>query len=175
MILKPNIISSIRNYATAYKIVPELLQAFVEVESSGNPYAMRYEPGTARYISDENVAKCAEAAGLSKNIERDDQMSSWGLMQVMGFNARQLGFTEDLGNLRDIGKGLNVGCQWLRKLQKMFDLPVGVNDVLDYSPELACAYNHGHPEKLPNGTWFVQEYVDKIHKAYLDAKKTVPV
>lgn len=152
-------------YGKAYLIAPELIGAFIEVESSGNPEAFRFEPSAHKYVSDD-YEKIAEVNHISSTVEMQDQMTSWGLFQIMGYNARSMGFKEDLHSLHEVDVNLGLGCDWLRRLAKRFCLPLTHEAVLDFSEDLACAYNHGHPERLPDGQWVVQSYVDAVHKVY---------
>ena len=97
--------------ATAQSLAPALVCAIVEQESAWNPWAMRYEPAFfAKYIAplytNNKVTACeAYARGFS-----------WGLMQVMGQVAREVGFDAPfLAALCDPPQGLAIGCRVLRK------------------------------------------------------------
>jgi soluble lytic murein transglycosylase-like protein len=82
----------------------------VEQESGWNPWAMRYEPAffskyvASFYTNNKITATEAYARGFS-----------WGLMQVMGQEAREFGFDAlFLSALCDPEQGLAVGCKVLR-------------------------------------------------------------
>jgi soluble lytic murein transglycosylase-like protein len=102
-----------KTVATRFKLAPELVCAVVEQESGWNPWAMRYEPMFfAKYVAhlytnNQITASEAYARGFS-----------WGLMQVMGQVAREMGYTPlFLSGLCDPEAGLSIGCELLwRKL-----------------------------------------------------------
>lgn len=105
------LVSAARNAAAAHNLDPALVCAVIEQESSWNPWAMRYEPFFfAKYVAhlytnNKITASEAYARGFS-----------WGLMQVMGQTARELGFDGTfLSALCDPEQGLAVGCKLLRK------------------------------------------------------------
>jgi soluble lytic murein transglycosylase-like protein len=107
----PQLVSLARKAAAAHNLDPALVCAVVEQESSWNPWAMRYEPFFfAKYVStlytnNKITASEAYARGFS-----------WGLMQVMGQTARELGFDATfLSTLCDPEQGLTIGCKLLRK------------------------------------------------------------
>lgn len=84
---------------------PALVCAVVEQESSWDPKAKRYEPGFyERYIVPLTV----------KTTEGHLRAFSWGLMQVMGQVARELGFKGDLTDIQDPMIGLTLGCEHLK-------------------------------------------------------------
>ena len=72
----------VKTEAPAYGLPWEAVYAFVMTESSGNEYAMRHEPHY-RWLFGQNHSP----------TERIGQMTSWGLMQVMGAVAREYGFS----------------------------------------------------------------------------------
>lgn len=59
------------------------VRGWVEVESAGDPWAMRYEPAFyERYVAGEG----------HRPTEAKARATSWGLLQVMGQVAREFGF-----------------------------------------------------------------------------------
>lgn len=111
-----------------------LVCAIVEQESAWNPWAMRYEPAFFnRYILD----------GYSKNkydiTEAKARSISWGLMQVMGENAREIAFTGNLSSLCDPPIGLDIGCE-------IFAHKLAVNGAQD---KALLAWNGGDNPKYP--------------------------
>lgn len=168
--MTPDILAAVHAAADAHRVEPALLAAFVEAESSGDPKATRYEPGTARYVDVGDALRLAVGAGVTEGEEVREQMTSWGLMQIMGFNARLLGYRSALQDLRwDITAGLELGCAWLKHLQVMFsgEIPVpSPTKPLAFSEALACAYNHGRPARTAGGKWVVQAYVDRVAHFY---------
>jgi len=105
------LLAAARRAAAAHNLDPALVCAVIEQESSWNPWAMRYEPFffakyvAALYTNNKITASEAYARGFS-----------WGLMQVMGQTARELGFDATfLSALCDPDQGLAIGCKLLRK------------------------------------------------------------
>lgn len=105
------LVSLARKAAAAQSLDPALVCAIIEQESSWNPWAMRYEPAfftkyvANLYTNNKVTASEAYARGFS-----------WGLMQVMGQVAREIGFDGAfLSALCDPEQGLATGCKLLRK------------------------------------------------------------
>lgn len=72
--------------AVAHNLPPALVCAVAEWESGGwQPFAMRYEPAFERRYDPVDATK--------QPTEHYARAVSWGLMQVMGETARELGFT----------------------------------------------------------------------------------
>lgn len=97
--------------AAAEGLEPALVCAVVEQESNWNPWAIRYEPlFFAKYVAPlytNNKVGATEA--YARGI-------SWGLMQVMGQVAREIGVSSlYLSTLCDPAVGLAVGCKVLRR------------------------------------------------------------
>lgn len=96
-----------------------LLGALVQQESGGNPYATRYEPDfAARYIGQKPLDQLPgrRAPGATEATERVARATSWGLGQVMGEVARELGFAGPfLSQLCDPEIGLHYAGLKLRK------------------------------------------------------------
>jgi soluble lytic murein transglycosylase-like protein len=107
----PQLVALTRKAAAAQSLDQALVCAVVEQESAWNPWAMRYEPAFfAKYVAhlftnNKITASEAYARGFS-----------WGLMQVMGQTAREMGFDlMFLSALCDPEQGLTIGCKLLRK------------------------------------------------------------
>src|SRR5579863_4428600 len=111
MAFPAQLVTLARRTAAAYSLDPALVCAVVEQESSWNPWAMRFEPlFFAKYVASlytNNKVSASEAYARG---------FSWGLMQVMGQVAREVGFDAPfLSALCDPEQGLTVGCKVLRK------------------------------------------------------------
>lgn len=129
--------------AKGWGLKPSLVRAIVQVESSGNPKAIRYEPAFyERYVKGKGY-QATEAHLLS---------SSWGLLQVVGLVARELGYEEHLSFLLLPELGLFWGCRKLAELATKYP----------DEQETIAAYNAGSPRRLKDGTFVNQEYVDKV-------------
>jgi soluble lytic murein transglycosylase-like protein len=114
----PALIALARATAVSHKLDPALVCAIVEQESGWNPWAVRYEPGfLARYVAPlYNAGKISVTETYARSI-------SWGLMQLMGEVARELGCTApSLAQLCDPATGLEFGC---RQLSAKLDAAVG--------------------------------------------------
>lgn len=97
-----------RKWAPKYGLDPYLVCALCEQESGWEPGAVRFEPAfLRRYIAPMNLDM----------FESFNRSTSWGLAQIMGQTAIELGFRGDLTLLRDPDTGLDYGC---RKLQRCF-------------------------------------------------------
>lgn len=104
----------VSKYASKYGLDPAIVCAVCEQESAWNAWALRYEPAFyARYI--EPMTKNAKPL---EPTEAQGRAFSFGLMQVMGQTARELGFSRPfLVELCDPDTGVEFGC---RKLQQCF-------------------------------------------------------
>jgi hypothetical protein len=123
----------ITSVANQYGVEARLVLAIVSRESSGNPWAWNPEPAY-RYLWDVQKNKPFRALTPSEIAsatppadfhfyagDRDQewwaQRASWGLMQIMGAVARELGFTGPyLPQLADPQTGLTYGVKHLKNL-----------------------------------------------------------
>lgn len=133
MISRTTWTAEIAHAASAVSLSADLVEAVVVVESGGNPWAVNYEP-RYRYLWD--VSKAAPfrpmtAAEQASEIPPSDfralagdadqewisQQTSWGLMQLMGALARELGFFGPyLSELCRVDLNLKLGCKHLSTL-----------------------------------------------------------
>jgi soluble lytic murein transglycosylase-like protein len=97
----------VSKYATKYLLDVSLVCAVIEHESSWDTFAYRYEPGFfTRYVESMRLPNASEAYSRS---------ASWGLMQIMGQTARELGFVgKYLSSLCNPEFGIDFGCKKLR-------------------------------------------------------------
>jgi soluble lytic murein transglycosylase-like protein len=99
----PELVALARKTAVGLKLDEALVCAIVEQESAWDTWSIRYEPGfRSRYVAPLGLPPTAE---ISRSI-------SWGLMQLMGESARELGFAGPLPQLCDPPTGLYWGCRW---------------------------------------------------------------
>lgn len=134
--------TEIKTIAETYQLDPDLVEAVVLKESSGNTDAFRFEPDFYnRYLK-----RLPECRGL--NPRRIS--SSYGLMQVMYWVARELGYSKDHPpELLFVPQtGLGWGC---RKLQTLIDWANGYQAVPESDRLLAAlaAYNGGRGGNTP--------------------------
>jgi soluble lytic murein transglycosylase-like protein len=80
------------------------------------------------------------------------QGTSWGLMQVMGTVARELGHSAMLTQLADPEIGVNLGTLKLRRLLDYYGL----------REDAISAYNQGGTKKSVTGAYLNQGYVDSV-------------
>lgn len=139
-----------------YVLAPQLVAAVVAVESDGNPWAIRYEPGFYdRYVQ---AAPIKAKAPCSNDTERRLRAMSFGLMQIMGQTARERGFVGTyLSQLCDPEAGIEYGCKHLSWLASRYLDAYGWEGVI-------AAYNAGSPRR-DGPRWGNQGYVDKIRAA----------
>lgn len=141
--------------ADKYEIPRALVKAFIDVESGGNPWAVRYEPKFfERYIKNAQISSktpCSEAT------ERSLRAHSFGLMQVMGQTARETGFEGVfLTELLDPATNLDICCKYLDRLVGRYFDKYGW-------PGVIAAYNAGSVRYRPGTKIFAnQPYVDKV-------------
>jgi len=129
---------------------PNLIEAVVIAESSGQTDAFRYEPGFyAQYIK----GKPAYVAWNPRRVS-----SSYGLCQVMFTTAQQYGFSDAPELLFVPEVGLKFGCLHLKRL-----LAWAKGD----TRKALAAYNGGQ------GNWNAtdpQRYASKVLKLYDSVK-----
>lgn len=123
----PESVNRWRTHVTLHRgsIEQDLVLAMIWQESDGDPWAYRYEPGY-QYFWDgkKRVALFDKAISMSANrgkaiialgqTEFNQQSASFGLMQVMGAVARELGMSGFATRLCEPGDGIKYGCDYLR-------------------------------------------------------------
>lgn len=105
----PNLVSLAKQLAAAEGLDPALVCAVVEQESNWQTWAIRYEPlFMSKYVAPLYTNhKITATEAYSRGF-------SWGLMQVMGQVARELGYAAPLPQLCDPHVGLLWGCKHLK-------------------------------------------------------------
>jgi soluble lytic murein transglycosylase-like protein len=140
----------IRDQAKLLNLDPELIGAIIEVESSGNEWATRFEP---QFLYLKTPGVFAGKLGITESTERTHQKTSWGLMQIMGAVARELGFAEHLTQLCVPETNILYGCRKVAQLMARY------NGAVD---KVVAAYNAGSAKQTVEGLFINQEYVDKV-------------
>jgi soluble lytic murein transglycosylase-like protein len=147
--ITPKIKEIIQQKAIEFEIDPNLVMAFVLKESSGHSNAIRYEADFYhRYTGPMNFSE----------DEEKGRATSYGLMQIMGEVARELGFKGEFKELFDPTLNLSYALKHLKRFINKYK-----TQGLDYA---IASYNAGSPRftEAGKGVKFVnQEYVDKIH------------
>lgn len=136
-----------------FDIEAELALAIAQVESGLEPFTARYEPRWKYWYK---VGEFASGLGITRDTEKIFQATSWGLMQVMGTVARELGFDRHLTELTNPRYNVIVGVQKLKEL----------HDQWRDTEAVISAYNQGSPRKAADGTFKNQAYVSKVMKQY---------
>lgn len=126
----------VNKFAVKYGLDVSLVCALIHHESAWNTYAMRCEPlFFTRYIQ-----PMLDKHTVRTMTEANSRATSWGLMQVMGEVAREMGFSgQFLAELCDPQIGIDFGC---RKLQKC------INSTSDVRAAL-LSYNGGGDQQYP--------------------------
>ncbi|MDH5548059.1 MAG: lytic transglycosylase domain-containing protein [Gammaproteobacteria bacterium] len=164
MNLNTDILDSAKAYAARYEIPSTIVLGIVRAESSGDIFAMRYEPDY-RWLWDVKEGGPIKQINLSGafphyphstwQTEITGQKTSWGPMQVMGAVAREYGFNGYFPELCSVDLGILYGCKYLARLRDSFI------DLHDWAGVVA-AYNAGTPKFNNDGTFANQTYVDKV-------------
>jgi len=136
-----------------YGVDANLVISIVSVESDGDACATRYE-SHYRYLDDPEIF--AKVNNITTETEVVHQKTSWGLMQVMGGVARELGFVDSLVKLCEPYLGLKMGVKKLSLLIKKYH----------HIWDAVSAYNQGSPRKDDKGLYYNQSYVDKVFQKY---------
>lgn len=152
-------ISLIKKVAADVGIDENLLIAICTVESSLNPLAIRFEPAWKYFYFPRETAS---ALGLSNETETVLQSCSYGLNQIMGSVAREIGFR---GNLTSFFQNpelpLKHGAIHLKQFLQKYG---NENDAIS-------SYNQGSNRKTDGGMYQNQHYVDKVHAELIKLRK----
>jgi hypothetical protein len=151
MNLSPDIRAAVVLAATKHKLETSLVLALIRQESDGEVYTQRFEPAFRYFFDPVTVARRLK---VSIDTEKIGQGTSYGLMQVMGATARELGFLRYFGEIFEPATNLEIGCRYLKSLINRFG---SARDGI-------AAYNAGSPRKGDDGKLINQSYVDNILK-----------
>jgi len=146
------VLALIQSVAQAEGLDERLLLAICTIESSLNPYAVRYEPAYKYTVSPRDWASKMR---LSVETEECLQKFSYGLAQIMGGVMREYGFS---GNLQTCLLNPKVSLTYSAKHLKNYLRRHG-SEV-----EAIAAYNAGSPRKTSGGMFVNQSYVDKVDR-----------
>lgn len=97
-----------------------LVAAVVEQESSWVTWSIRYE---AAYY-DRYIKPLVDSGRLKNPTEATARAFSWGLMQVMGDTARNIGYTGHIAMMCEPPTGLMIGCAVLNAKIKAAQMDV---------------------------------------------------
>ncbi len=110
-----DVLQILKDAALRHGLRPSLVVAVATKESSLNTWATRFEPGWVWWLT---TGAMARVVGTTEATEKIHQATSWGLMQVMGAVARELGFRGPMPMLCEPRMGADVAC---RKLSACID------------------------------------------------------
>lgn len=128
---------------------PSLVAALIMSETAGDSWRMRFEPTWPYFCRPDEFAR---QLGITSKTEQTLQRMSYGLLQLMGARARELGFTDHLPKLCILEAGLAWGCLSLAEMAKRFPK----------RDDLIAAHNAGSPRRNPDGKYVNQVYVDRV-------------
>lgn len=144
----------IKKAADMFQLDPQLVEAVVRTESSGNPRAYRFEPAFwDRYLANDPK--------YNKQVPRRVS-ASYGLMQVMYPTARELGWVGEPEQLFVPEVSLTLGCKLLAKNLKWAD---GNMDAA------LAAYNGGRTKDNLKAPYRNGSYVVKVKGHLKDIQK----
>jgi hypothetical protein len=106
---RDELIALAQKTAASHGLSPKIFCGLVERESAWDPWKIRYEPK----FYEEYVQKQIDSGALHDETEAHARAISWGLCQVMGEDAREMGFTGHLAQLCDPEVGLEYGARAL--------------------------------------------------------------
>lgn len=91
------ILTLVDEIARSYSVgPPSIVKAIIQQESNFNPHVLRYEPEYKYLYSSSTYA---HELGITVETEIITQKISWGLGQIMGGLARELGFRDHMNVL----------------------------------------------------------------------------
>ena len=130
---------------------PNVINAIIIVESSGNPYAVRFEPSFLKWLR-RRITLTKKTPTLE--TEYYLRSTSFGLGQIMGQTARELGFNGlYLTELCDPEINIKYLCKYFAKLLNRYR-----GEVL----WAISAYNAGSAKQTSAGEFVNQHYVNKV-------------
>jgi len=140
----------IQDVADAENVPANILGAIVQTESSGDRFAVRFEPHY-KYLF--KTKENAQDNRITEATETVMQMTSFGLTQVMGAVARELGLKGPIFQLLEPQVNITYCAKLLKRLAKKYT----------QKDDLIAAYNAGSAIKGMDGRYKNQAYVDKVN------------
>ena len=140
----------IEDVAQDQNVPANIIAAIVQTESSGNPQSVRFEPHY-KYLF--KTRENAQDNRITEATETVMQMTSFGLTQIMGAVARELGLKGSIFQLLEPKTNLTYCALLLKRLAKKYS----------QKDDLIAAYNAGSAVKGLDGRFKNQQYVDKVN------------
>lgn len=149
----------IQSVSETERVPAKILAAIVQTESSGNRFAVRFEPGYKYlYGTKENAIDNR----VTEATETVMQMTSWGYCQIMGAVARELGLKGPIFQLLEPEVNLRYCAALLKRLARKYSQR---NDII-------AAYNAGSAIRSMDGRYKNQAYVDRVNGYLADLEET---
>jgi soluble lytic murein transglycosylase-like protein len=152
-------LNEIKLESESRNINPDMVCGFIFQESAFNVWAYRHEPLS---ILSYTPKRFSIPLNISYDTEVFCQRTSWGLLQVMGFKLRELGYTDHLPKVLAPSLAIKWGCEAISSFTKRFNLIDAI-----------AAYNAGSPRKTAAGNYINAAYVDgvKFYWAYVEKNR----
>jgi hypothetical protein len=147
----------IEDVADSETVPAVIIAALVQTESSGNRFAIKFEPGY-KYLF--KTKENAQDNRITEATESVMQMTSFGLTQIMGAVARELGLRGTIFQLLEPEVNLTYCAKLLKRLAKKYT----------QRDDLIASYNAGSAIKGMDGRFKNQDYVDKVNGYLTDIK-----
>ncbi len=141
----------IAKHSIKFGVDSDLIRSIIMVESSGIPYRARFEPDWKYFYFQREYA---EKLGITVETETMFQATSWGLMQIMGGVARELGYKLHLTALCNPDLNIEYGTMKIKSIMQRYG-----NSEMD----VIAAYNAGSVIKTYSGIYKNEKYVDKVY------------
>ena len=141
--------------ALYHNLPVNLILAIIEVESGFDSGAIRTEKNYKYVLVGEKIEELARTNHITVETELQHQKNSYGYMQLMGANFRDLGFKASWNMVFDPIVNIGYGIKFLSRLKKRWP------EMSDY----VAAYNAGAPRKNDDGSYINQNYVDDVFSA----------
>ena len=139
-------------HAKENNLDPDLVFSIITVESGWDTFVSRFEPSVDKYVF--NTLTHSSNCRITQMTEDLAQKHSYGLGQIMGFLAREMGHKECLSQLFIPEINLSYMCRFIKKQLERYG----------FETDAVAAYNAGSAHKLDSGMYRNQQYVDKVYK-----------
>ena len=141
----------INRYCQQYKVPKSLVMAIIQVMSKWNRYKI-----TIKRLAQLAIKKKIKEAKRTLPITQIELLSraiNWGLMQINGQEARDMGFDgKYLTELCEPAVNIELGC---KKINNLFQKYKNHLDVI-------ASYIQGHNKRKPNGEYYDQKKVNEV-------------
>jgi soluble lytic murein transglycosylase-like protein len=134
-----------------HDIDPEIVAALITQESNWDPWVARYEPTYSYLYKPDEFAKKNKITRLTEECL---QKVSFGLGQIMGAVAREMGHEDSLLKMSDPKINVDIMCKYLNRLENSSK---STDDII-------AMYNGGKGAlQKVDGKYKNQSYVDSVN------------